>query len=235
MGVCISYKGRIADPSRIDELIRQTQAFAEHMGWKTWTVPEMFDEGHIKRVEGLRGITVQISPQCEALHLHFDSEGRFVNHFYYVCVHDFEERKKFFDAIRASPNFVQGDGGDKDGKVDADDPLNYEFHPNFIEDALYYNRIKTQHGGVEVHVQACAQLRFVRDNFAPDIEISDDTGYFDTGNLDEVKSQMAIVSGIIQNIAQATERMNADGGFSSIEDLVQKLGRYMAEVRGPAN
>jgi hypothetical protein len=219
MGITIAYQGKLSDPGRVDEMVREVQALAAHMRWRTWTVAELEAQGHIKAT-GLRGVTVSVALQCEPVHFHVDGEGRFVNHSYYSYIHSAEEREMFVEAMRHMIGVLPASTKKPGPELDA-----------FLAEGVGYNWTKTQHGGPAAHVQACNLIRFVRDRFAPALQVMDDTGYFEHGRLEELSSQMGLIDRAIHLARRAAERISQEGEVSSIQGLLDKLQRYMDEER----
>ncbi len=219
MGITIAYQGQLSDPGRVDEMVREIQAFAGHMNWRTWTVAEMVAQGHIKDTD-LRGITVSVDPKCEAVHFHLDGQGRFVNHSYYSYIHNAEEREMFFEAMQNMVGFMPASTKKPGPELDT-----------FLAEGVTYNWTKTQHGGPAAHVQACTLIRFVRERFAPELEVTDDTGYFEHGRLEELTAQMGQIEQAIHLVQRAAERISQEGGVSDVPALIEKLQHYMDEER----
>lgn len=234
MGVKVSYRGSLADPARVDEMVREIQAFAEHMGWRTWSVPELVESGELD-TDGLRGVSVQVAPGCEPVHFHVDDQGRFVNHTYYALMHDAKKRRWMFAALRSNAAVLRGEAEpitfeELDRLSEEEDDDSASGLP-FVEEGVGYNWTKTQFGGPAAHVQVCTLLRFVRDRFAPDLEVEDDTGYFEHGRLEEVTSEMALVDQTLRLVAGAVDRVSQEGSVSSLQELLDRLQRYVDEAR----
>jgi hypothetical protein len=219
MGITIAYQGKLSDPGRLDEMVRDVQAFAEHMSWRTWTVAELVEQGHFQNTD-LRGITVSVDPKCEAVHFHVDDQGRFVNHSYYSYIHDAKQREMLVEAMQHMVGFLPASTKKPGPELNA-----------FLAEGLTYNWTKTQHGGPAAHVQVCTLIRFVRERFAPDLQVTDDTGYFEHGRLEELSSQMGYIDQALHFAQRAMERISQEGGSSDIPGLIDKLQRYMNEER----
>jgi hypothetical protein len=219
MGIMIAYQGQLSDPGRVDEMVRDIQAFADHMKWRTWTVADLVAQGHI-RDTGLRGITVSVHSKSQALHFHIDSQGRFVNHSYHAAIHNAEDRRLFIEAMLNSRNYIPASTETPEPDLD-----------EFFDKGVTYNWTKTQFGGPAAHVQACTLIRFVRDRFAPELYVKDDTGYFEHGRLEELTAKMGQVEQVIHLVQRAAERIQDEGGVSDLKGLLEKLQHYMDEER----
>jgi hypothetical protein len=220
MGITIGYIGQLADPGRVDEMVREIQGFAAYMetGWKTWTAAELVAQARIKDT-GLRGIRVEVHPRCEELDFLVDDAGRFVNHRYHACVHDLEARAMFVLAMQHTigllPASVQRPGPELDA---------------FLDEGVTYNWADTQGAGPAGHVQACNLVRFVRDRFAPELQVMDSSGYFDHGRMDQLEGQMGEIDRTIHLMHRAADRI-CEEDVTSLDDLLAKLQRFMNEDR----
>lgn len=230
MGVTISFRGSLAEPERVDEMVRAVASLVEQKGWRKQSVAELMALGHIK-AEGLRGITVSVASRCEPVHLHVDGEGRFVDYMFYSCMHDPATRARVLQLMRGSQPIILGRLPDDVSLPESppDDP------DVFIREGLSHNWTKTQHGGVDAHVDVCTLLRFVRDRFAPTLEVDDPTGYFESGDPEEVIRQMEETNQAIRATTRAIERMRKEGGVTSIEAFLSTLMRYIGEERAQKN
>lgn len=89
MGVTIHYKGRLNHPSQITEMVAHVQQWASARGWSWTHIDDDWDQerdaqlhhvgkGHIEIVgnAGLKGLSLDIDPDCEGVLLLFDASGR---------------------------------------------------------------------------------------------------------------------------------------------------------------
>jgi hypothetical protein len=216
MGITIGYIGQLADPGRVDEMVRDIQGFAAHMSWRTWTAADLVAQELIKDT-GLRGVRVEIHPRCEELNFLVDDAGRFVNHRYHACVHDPEERADFVLMLQHTIGLLPASAKRPGPQLDA-----------FLAEGVTYNWAQTQGGGPAAHVQACNLVRFVRDRFAPALQVMDSSGYFDHGRLDRLEGQMGEIDRTIHLMRRAADRA-CEEGVTSLDDLLAKLQRFMDE------
>lgn len=215
-------------------MVRDVRAFADHMGWRTWTFEELVALGHAKDT-GLRGVTVSVHPECESVHFHVDDSGRFINHGYHAYLHDPEQRQMFIEMMQENAQFMRtGMVGERPEPI-----ASFASLDDFLAKGSTYNWSKTQFAGPAAHIQVCALLRFVRDRFAPELEIKDDTGYFEHGRLEVLTGQMAQIEQMIHLFQRAADRISSEGGASDMAGLgasdmaglIEKLERYVNEER----
>jgi hypothetical protein len=216
MGITIGYIGQLSDPGRVDEMVREIQGFAAHMRWQTWTAAELVAQELIEDT-GLRGIRVNIHPRCEELNFLVDDAGRFVNHSYHAYLHDPEQRAMFVLMLQHTIGLLPASAKRPGPQLDA-----------FLEEGVTYNWAQTQGGGPATHVQACNLVRFVRDRFAPALQVMDSSGYFEHGRLGDLEGHMGEIDRTIHFMRRAADRA-CEEGVSSLDDLLAKLQRYMNE------
>lgn len=88
MGITIHYKGKLNDPAEIDAVVNFVQQRAVAKGWSWTHIDDDWEaevdaqlvhtsKGHLDLTgnAGLKGFSLDIDPQCEAVPLLFDSSG----------------------------------------------------------------------------------------------------------------------------------------------------------------
>ena len=105
------------------------------------------------------------------------------------------------------------------------------FSPAYIEEGRRYNWTKTQFAGPDVHIAVCALLRYVKERYAPDLWVEDESGYFETGDREDLEGRLAHVDRILSIATQAVEGA-AKGGkpLESLSDLVDRLNEELASA-----
>ena len=247
MGIQITYRGSLRDPDCVDVLVADMQGLAQRMGWPVWTYDELVEMGAVLPT-GLRGVTLQPHPRCEALHLHFDEAGHFVNHFYHALVHDAGRFKQVFDMLRENQRQIEAlelfDGDPAPARPDVADGQNGETGPKlqfvsvdpgaiYLEEGIRYNWIKTQRGGASAHVAVCEVLDHVKACYAPDLKIGDDSGYFEHRDLKQLEVRLAEVDFLIDRFMAAAHRLAEEGTSTPATptEIIDKLKQYFDEAR----
>ena len=138
MGVTISYRGRLAEPTRIEDFEDRLVDFALEIGglariWRSWA-----DDDPDRMV---RGIILDLAPGQESTSLLVSPEG------WLIGLIDIEDAE--------------------DGRL-KEPPWCFT---------------KTQFGPVEGHVAIVEMLAALKRRFLPDLEVSDDGGYWETRDL----------------------------------------------------
>ncbi|MFQ5603926.1 MAG: hypothetical protein ACE5HS_11720 [bacterium] len=88
MGIAIHFRGHLQDTSMINSLIDELAEISEALNWKwqvldeDWSKPASAslsvkeNEAEISGHLPIKGINIKLHPDCEALSLYFDSQGR---------------------------------------------------------------------------------------------------------------------------------------------------------------
>jgi len=87
MGITIHFQGRLEETSIINSLVEELKDISKTLNWdwqvldEDWSKPSTAKLSKVKKGEeiighlSLKGISMNIHPECEALSLYFDSEG----------------------------------------------------------------------------------------------------------------------------------------------------------------
>lgn len=214
MGISIAYQGKLSSPSLVPELVADLRARAEAAGWLYKEMPTLLAEG-IVNCPGLTGLSLYPHKECEPVRFHFDAEGVFVNHFYQSLLSpDSEMARMMREALVESAMFTRhvaadlrdaggaGAGGPGLHVAVAALPDNFG-SSTFIQEGRRYNWTKTQFAGPDVHIAVCEVLRHVKVRYAPDLEIKDDSGYFESGDRDALLGQLAYTEHVAATAANA--------------------------------
>src|SRR5262249_22001366 len=98
-----------------------------------------------------------------------------------------------------------------------------------FEQGMRYNFTKTQFAGAKVHVAVCAVLRHVKQRYAPDLEIKDDSGYFVDGDYDKLEAQLAEVDYFL-SITRRAAKAAAASGPSTLDAFIDRLNAELADA-----
>lgn len=247
MGISISYKGKLRDPARVAELVRDLTEKARDAGFRFKTMEELKADGRVT-CSGLEGITLYPHPECEPLHFHVDAEGTLVNHTYYTLLHDKKKADMMREALAESmaltreisrktrKRAIMDDGPREDEKgprVSAG-VVSHEAAPgtDFFREGSRYNWTKTQFAGPKVHVAVCAILRYVKERYAPELEVKDDSGYFADGDYNKLEVELAYVDRLTSLASQAIQAAAASSkGPMSLDAFVRRINEELAEAK----
>lgn len=227
MGVTISFRGRLRDPALVPELITEFTARAEAVGWLVKSMDEMIAEGRVT-CRGLRGVSLFPHRLCEPLRLHFDDEGYFTNHSYYAYLTDPEQAAQFMAMLSEWPQARVFAGRAAGVGRAGEGPMVTPRAMEFFREGSRHVWIKTQHAGAAVHASVCVLLRAIQECYAPELEIRDDSGYFESGNYARLEAEFASVNVLIGRTREAFMAAAAEGPKTTealIERARQKLMR----------
>lgn len=245
MGICIAYQGKLRDPALVPELIGDLKAKAESVGWPCRTMDALVAEGHVA-CAGLDGITLYPHRECEPLHLHFDREGTFTNHSYYTLLTDTGKADMMLQALAESMALTRRlTGGSQSeargrGRTDAGDlqvSVGIPGMPEppgrvFFAQGARYNWTKTQFAGAKVHVAVCAILHHVKQRYAPELEVTDDSGYFVDEDYEKLELQLAQVEYLVSVTSQAVATAAAPGaGPMTLDAFVDRIKKDLAAAK----
>ncbi|AUX26672.1 hypothetical protein SOCEGT47_072420 [Sorangium cellulosum] len=237
MGISIAYRGKLRDPALVPELVGDLAAKAESAGWLSKTMKELVAE---KRVtcSGLEGITLYPHRECEPLHFHFDEEGTFTNHYYHALLSDTEMANMMREALAESAALTrnlarstqssQAGAGPRITVPDLPEAPGVEF----FKQGSRYNWTKTQFAGPKVHVAVCAILRYVKERYAPDLEVKDDSGYFASGDYAKLEAGLAHVERLASITTDAIQAAaTSSKGPMTLDEFVNRINEEIAEAR----
>jgi len=247
MGISVAYKGKLRDPSLVPDLVRDLTAKAKAAGWLCHTMEELVAEDLVT-CSGLEGITLYPHRECEPLHFHFDREGTFTNHTYYSLLSDTKKADMIREALRESMALTRGltqRSGKKASRRGKAQESGEGLHVSvgvpgmpevpgiaFFTEGSRYNWTKTQHAGPKVHVAVCAILRYVKQRYAPDLEIKDDSGYFVDEDYEKLAGQLAYADRIASLASQAIEAVTAEtAGPITLDAFVDRINEELAEAK----
>ena len=242
MGICIAYRGKLCEPAIIPDLVSDLKTKAKAVGWPCKTMAQLVAEGQI-RCSGLEGITLLPHRACDPVHFHFDADGAFVNHLYYALVHDAEQAAMIRQAIADSNAFVESltqrsrkqrsrkDARPRRGGVQVSVGIAEASadRGTFFEQGMRYNFTKTQFAGPKVHAAVCAVLRHVQQRYAPELEIKDDSGFFEDGDYEKLESELAQVDHALSLTKQAVETVAASGRMT-LDTFIARINAELAEA-----
>ena len=177
MGVSIHYRGRLDDVARISALSEELADIADAMGWQSTRLEDDWEETARARLRGIPG------------------GGRIDGHLGLQGVqitpgHKGESLSFFFDregALRSPVTMLSILDGT-------------------LKPEQAWISVKTQFVSPEVHVWIIGLLRYLKERYISDLEVSDEGEYWETGNVDALTEKMDLLDEKLECIA---------GGLSS--------------------
>ena len=194
MGNTIHYRGQLAVPARLPDLIQTIQGTVRHLDWPYHLVDERIlgsAEILVYRPEAAeeeqwgfetspvddrwRGIIVH-PPGCESLWLTCNRSGQFIA--YRTTALSYTTPGHYFAVDRLST--------------------------------------KTQGGGAETHIAVCDLLRLAVAHGA-ELEVIDEGGYWETGDREELERRLALLDAAIDALASALDEQEEDSEGLHVE------------------
>ncbi|MCG8416342.1 MAG: hypothetical protein MJE77_00200 [Proteobacteria bacterium] len=252
MGICINYFGRLANPDLAQQLVGEMRALCRKMEWWHMDMEELIAAGKVY-TKDLVGISLTPHPKCEWVNLHFDPQGRLVNDFYYAMLHDktfggrvaqlFRNNNRRINELlgtesaRNPDQKIDRNGGENTLDVTMIEGNGAQTKTLDLAFGVTYNWTKTQHAGLEAHVAVCRVLAYVKKYYAPDLEVHDETGYFEHGDLKQAAREIGYMDYQIETTRRALEGIAEDARRGTIQrpatlpELLSMIDRYLCEVR----
>jgi hypothetical protein len=244
MGICIAYLGKLRSSDLVPELVADVRARAEAAGWQHREMAELVASGTVTCTD-LRGISLYPHKECEPLRFHFDAEGVFVNHFYHAMLTPGSGvYKMMLEALSDSMMLSRSLAAPADGKKAEKGAKGGGPHlavaalpedmgsQSFVENGRRYNWTKTQHAGPDVHIAVCEMIRHVKDRYAPDLEVKDDSGYFDDKDRDKLLGQLGYVDRLVSLAADAfTTAASSKNAPRSLGDLIDRANEELGRAK----
>lgn len=209
MGIAISYKGKLDDPARLDAFLQDIKSQCAIFEWPcdevrypvsgvAWT------HGHEEQVpqpDGSSTVTVKMDPKL------MESEIRGLN----IHVPGTETFRLTFNSE-----------GELKEYYEIPDQMLTEAHrggePQYMESELW---VKTT-GQVESHVLIVILLKGIRKRYMSNLQVQDDTGFYDTMDFDQLRREHAVMGMFISTFSDpknAAALLEAAGQPVKAEDL----------------
>jgi len=220
MGVTIHYRGKLKSPDMIEPLISEVSALADESKWRCLLVEaephEIFESISVV----LRGIKIQVHPNCEFLNLVFDEQGRLI-----------------FDAglkMVASHGFMVEKEDELGTYVTTEMPspdelakLTWENLANIL--CINTAFTKTQFAGAETHMLLCKLLHYLEKKYFAELEVIDEGDYYYKGDASALAEKLAFLNFIIATAAKELSHPNFKplSEQASLNDYLQDLSRYL--------
>jgi hypothetical protein len=126
-----------------------------------------------------------------------------------------------------------GGSGDSDVHVSVAVPdMGDASETSFLEGGSRYNWTKTQFAGARVHAAVCAVLRYVKQRYATDLEVTDDSDYFVDEDYEKLEAQLAYVDRLVSATRAAAK---AHAGPITLEAFIDQIYQELAQLKQQQN
>jgi hypothetical protein len=213
MGVEIFYSGSLADRSRIPAFEKDLGDLSRERGWHHFYAQDALARSPFP--VDLRGLSLIPYPGSGLVHFHVSPDGRFVDMLEYgrTCV-----------SIAASESRGSGQASKPLASAAEEElrrlsPTAYALRHDVVVGEL---SVRTLKYGPRAHIAVCEVLDYVKQRYAPDLEISDDTDYFVHRDPERLAATMAeasaMMSGVMRAIQGIAEEQNLEIRVSSVDE-----------------
>ena len=214
MGVTLHYRGTLDDPRRLPALCDELDGVAQAMGWTSTRI----DDDYVAPVDA----RLKHASGCSNIEGNIGLKG------IVLSPTDGSEPLWFcFDHAGRLRSLL--------GQVLILDGT--------LKSAESWASTKTQFSSPERHIWLVGLLRYVKKHFVSNLEVHDDGGYWDTGDLTELRRRMDLINGKIADMAAAlssprfaklTGQSNEEI-VATIENLVRELPEKTDGMPPPDN
>lgn len=222
MGVTIHYAGELSSLDVLPVLLEELQDLANEADWSITSIePDIF---HLPGRSPMQaeGLLVQVHPEAEPLNMIFNREGKLVN-FLYLVANAIDPNKP--QETKDIKIYVQDVNGELRESVDA--LKDYEKY------GLWYSSTKTQFAGPLAHITLCKLLRYLKTKYFKHLEVNDEGGYWETGEVEQLVERLNIIDFAINQLSDFFESYDVQSSSleeSNIDDLLADLKGFLREI-----
>lgn len=213
MGIHLDYRGKLADLSRLDELIGEVKAFCRQAHWEYLEVDEHLDGirfGSLADDDPPRGSRKKKSGLVRTHETHPDE---FVEHnmgsltMWFDQVHP----NLMDEAVRGiycyppgteSVNLVFDGSGNLCTYMELGEHMVKGRFQNVKHYMFSYPFTKTT-GCIEEHILICQLLKLLQQKYIPKLKVRDSTGYFQSGNEKDLRLESMAMSAFVGMLRQS--------------------------------
>jgi hypothetical protein len=225
MGITIGYEGELDDPTRIGELLPVYAQMGRIFGWPVRAIDERVEGtalvmGSAEVVERRAGVAHVASPirekpvQETIQGLRFEPPG---TEPFYLCFNA-EGRLRRYDPIqRRVLRAISTSALDVIAERAVWPPPPQPDDDEIVHLMLSQLWVKTT-GAIASHKLIVRMLRHLKDSYASNLEVSDDAGYWDSGDEAELGRQHGMMNALI-DMMRKPEAMKGLARLTGIEEL----------------
>jgi hypothetical protein len=237
MGISISYKGSLSDPTSLDEVVREVRSFCRQVAWECEDFSEHYSGVVIMTQAEADG--ARASEEREYEPWPESTEGQSLR----VRVSRLHPPPLIEETVRGvvvtppdsdSLRLAFDCGGRLVRYLD----LPAEVVINAIPDTNHYiampHWLKTT-GAPATHAALCALLRMLKGKYMKDLEVSDETGFWKSGNVARLEfehAQMGTLVGVFQKSLSVGGLLNGLGMEVPENGRIQMLDPRIPVVSG---
>ncbi len=197
MGVSIHYRGALTDKRAVSQFIEEVEDIARTMQWPYTVLDEDWAHPPTAEVESREGGAIFLEGHAGLKGISFEPHPR--------C----ESVSLFFNAsgVITSPLHVALSASE-----------GYPAQAQWLS-------VKTQFAGPDTHVAVVKLLRYLQGRYLHELEVSDEGGYWETGDYGQLAANMNIVDEAIRQLASDLRENRQDS------DIVAQIEKLLKELR----
>ena len=203
MGVSVHYRGRLNDVRQLARLCDEMADIAAAMGWETTRLDDDWEQPADARL--------RVTPTGAHIDGHLGLKGILLRPDV-----DAESLSFFFDRernLRSMMNVVMI----VDGTLKPEDA---------------WVSIKTQFASPEVHAWIIGLLKYVKKRYISDLQVSDEGGYWETGDIRVLRERMDFIGKKIEQLSTALcSPRFGDVSDLSAEEIALRIEKWFLEDR----
>ncbi|MDX1940179.1 MAG: hypothetical protein SFU99_06475 [Saprospiraceae bacterium] len=194
MGVTIHYRGQLTERTAVYSIIEEVKDIAQTMGWQYHIMDESWATPPSAHLESGSEPGIQIVGECGLKGIQFKPHERCEPVWLYFNAH----------GMLTSPFRVA---------LDAEE--GYPIRMPWIA-------TKTQFGGIETHITVVKLLQYLQQKYLPKLEVEDEGGYWDTGNVEELKECFDTIEEGLQQVQAAISGASIQPD-DTVDEIVRKI------------
>lgn len=99
-----------------------------------------------------------------------------------------------------------------------------------LEKKTAWVSMKTQFAGPDTHIWVTGLLKYVKKRYISNLEVSDESGYWDTGDRQKLESDMALLDGKLERLSSAVSagRLGDLTGLSA-DEIASRIERMLMD------
>ncbi len=201
MGLSIHYRGTLTDKRAIYQLIEELEDIAKAMQWPYTVLDEDWGQRPTASLDHNTPGVVNITGKLALKGIQFKPHP------------DCQSAPFFFNASCVLTSPVQVALSAEEGYA--------------VKNR--WQSVKTQFAGPDTHAVLVRLLRYLQTKYLHDLEVSDEGGYWESGDFDALKEKMDFLDKAIDKVGQALNRIDMD--VEDEEDVVAKIEQILRDLK----
>lgn len=189
------------------EMVYEIEDICQSLHWPVNIFEPNFPDNTFISPNDKKSYGIIFTPtECEPVFFVFDSTGRLWNPFLQEILS--KEGPKEVKVITVHLNLDD----------DNPEPVISEGGKDFdVNDILYQISVKTQNANPSTHIQILELIRYLSDKYLADFNMTDDSGYWETGDVDTLNKRFYSAKWIIQEFHEKL----SEKSFSNPEEFIK--------------